>query len=244
MKALACGALVVIVSLHAMPASAWWPVGFRVDDQRIASLTLGEEFTGPVKLAGRSGPAGDDERSGLFDNVWLTYILGSHGWIHLEDHFDYPDTLLFWGWELYGGPTSRLLMDFGNPAPCLMTCGDSLYASGLYSLDPVYPDVESWQLSADVYLGSTDEFNTIELGIGSTLSPEGPPGEQTLAHVVGMTWTTNSRGERIIRCVTDIESVDVPVSHLTSGWHTFQISGLGFSPVERATWGRVKALFR
>ncbi|MCK4512139.1 hypothetical protein KAW64_10390 [bacterium] len=234
-------AFTVLLVLSAASAQADYWVYFSVDAVHVAELRQGSQFTGPVKLAGRSGPMGDDVRSGLFDNVVLVYILGSHGWIVVDDTFDSLDTSL---WGLYGGPSPHLLEDFGNPSPCLMTCGDSLYASGVYSLDPICPHVERWWLQADVYLSSTAEYHTIELGIGSEFAPSGPPGQQTLGHVVGMTWTRNPAGESVLQCVTDTQSIEVPAGDWTGGWHRFTVGGQGFSPVEASSWSRVKALFR
>jgi hypothetical protein len=238
----ACTLLVVLSTLHIAPARADWEVSFYVDGEMIAYLLLEEPFVGPIKLAGRSGPSGDDEHSGLYDNVYLGYILGSHGWPEVEEGFDALHTS-FWG--LYGGPTPRLLEGFGNPSPCLMTCGDSTYASGVYSLDPISPDVDWWELLADVRLSSTADFHTIEMGIGAELAPSGPPGQQTLEHVVGMTWTRSWDGQSVIRCVTDCQSAEVPAGDWAGDWHRFAICGRGFfTPVEASSWSRIKAVFR
>ena len=250
MKAATYVGLVLACSLFASTAQATenarfvTDILFQVDGNVVASLESHWPIYGPIKLAGRSGPCGDDERSGLYDNAIVVYFYGgSHGIILLDAPFDSLATSV---WGLYGGPSPHLLMDFGNPSPCLMTSGDSSYESGVYSLDDsVIPGGgDSWFLQVDVHVGSTADFHGIAFGIGADDAPSGPPGEQTLGHKIGVTWTNNGQGENVLQCVTDLEYEEVPAAAWIGGWHTVGFACPRPTPVEAASWTRVKALFR
>ncbi len=245
MKLAVCVSLAGVLGLFAVTAEATWPVDFRVDGETIAVLQAESPFEGPVKLEGRSGPEGIDERSGLYDNIAVVFYWDAHGLVWPYDEFVTLDLSL---WGLYGGPSPHLLGDFGNPAPCLMTSGDSLYASGIYFLDfSVAPGsgwLQNWYFSVDVYVRSSADFHSMEFGIADDEAPSGPPGQQTLGLLAGVTWTTNAEGESILRLTTDIDSVEVPAEAFLDAWHTIMFSGGAFSPVEATTWGCVKALYR
>lgn len=243
MKAVTCVILAVSLALFAMAAQATWPVSFYVDSEMVVELQAAAGFSGPIKMAGRSGASGDDERSGLYDNLTVYYDWDAHSYA-IEEFFDVLDPSL---WGLYGGSSPRLLLDFGNPAPCLMTSGDSLYASGLYSFESMSLGqswIDQWWFGVDVYVGSTAEFHTVEFGIADADAPSGPPGQQVLGHVVGVTWTTNPQGVSVLQCVTDIDYAEVPAAAWAGGWHRIGFGGPGFSPVEPSSWSRVKMMFR
>ncbi len=245
MKTVTGVGLAIVFSVIAMAAQAGWPVYFYVDQNLVAELEAGGCFDGPIKLAGRSGPCGSHERSGLYDNLAVCVFWDAHGFCYLGEDggtFDFLDTLF---WASYGGPSPQLLEDFGNPSPCLMTSGDASYASGLYSLVPASLGWgEEWYFFVDVYVDSAADFHTVELGIADADAPSGPPGQQTLGHVVGVTWTNSATGENVLQCVTDIDCEEVPVEGWIGGWHRIGFGGSGFSPVEVSSWGRVKGMFR
>ena len=249
MRIVTCASLVVVISVFTITAQATWPVCFYVDTDMVAELQAESPFTGPIKLAGRSGPGGDHERSGLFDNVSVCWERSAGGLCYeaVDDGYGMFDVLDPGFWGLYGGPSPHLLEDFGNPVPCLMTSGDASYASGVYQLwDATLgnPWQVWWHFGVDVYVDSTADFHTVEFGIGDASAPSGPPGQQTLGHVVGVTWTSNAEGENVLQCVTDIDYVEVPAEQWIGGWHSIWFCGPGFTPVEGSSWGRVKALFR
>jgi hypothetical protein len=245
MRVAMCVGLVAILSLLAVTAEATWPVHFYVDSEPVALLQAESPFAGPVKLEGRSGPEGTDERSGLFDNVRVTFYWDAHGLYWPDDDFETLDLL---GWGVYGGPSPHLLGDFGNPAPCLMASGDSLCASGVYTLAPPPPLgsgwLDNWYFEVDVYVQSSADFHAVEFGIADDDAPSGPPGQQTLGLLAGVTWTNNAQGESVLRFTTDVDCAEIPAGAFLDGWHTIGFSGSGFSPVEAPTWGRVKAIYR
>ena len=251
MKSVMCVPLAILSSLLIATGSVAQTeaVTFSVDGVAVAEL---ESYwstqgigAGPLMLAGRSGPDGADERSGLHDNLeYCAWFYGPHA-VGDIDPFDSLDT---WKWGLYGGPSPHLLEDFGNPPPCLMTSGDSSYASGLYSLQATYfvgPGTEWWYMHTDVHVGSAEQFHSVEFGLGDDLAPSGPPGEQTLGHVIGVILATNAQGETVLQCSTDIDYEEVPAGMWIGGWHTIRIASYNtVCPVEVSSWGRVKALFR
>jgi len=246
MRVVMCVGLVALLDLLAVTAGATWPVEFYVDSEAVAVLQAELPFAGPVKLEGRSGPEGTDELSGLFDNVAVTFFWGgSHGLIWPDDRFDTLDLSV---WGVYGGPSPGLLDDFGNPAPCLMASGDSLCASGVYTLGPPPPlgagYMGYWDFKVDVYVRSSADFHGVEFGIASEGAPSGPTGQQTLGLLAGVTWTNDAQGESILRFTTDADCREVSAEGLLDGWHTIGFWGLAFSPVEASSWGRVKALYR
>ncbi len=218
-----CVGLVVSFALLAMAAQATWPVYSPVDMKLVAELQAESPFDGPIKLAGRSGPCGDHERSGLYDNLAVCFFWNAHGYCYCGNDggtFDFLDTS-YWG--LYGGPSPHLLEDFWNPPPCLMTSGDASYASGLYPFEVANLGSSfqhDWCFFVDVYVDSTAEFHTVEFGIADADAPSGPPEQQMLGHVVGVTWTNNLQGDSVIQCVTDIDYEGVPAGAWVGGGGT------------------------
>jgi hypothetical protein len=234
----------VALGFFAVSAEATWPVGFYVDSEPVAVLQASSPFIGPVKLEGRSGAQGDDERSGLYDNVRVCLWWDAHGLCWPYDEFE---TLDLFVWGLYGGPSPHLLVDFGNPAPCVMTSGDSLYASGLYSLGRVplgSPVLDAWYFDVDVYVGGSSAFHAFEFGIADADAPSGPPGQQTLGLLAGVRWSQGADGVNVLQCITDVDYVEIPAVVLPEGWHAMGFSGRGFTPVSRSTWGQLKAIFK
>ena len=193
-----------------------------------------------VKLAGRSGPSGDDQRSGLYDNLVV--------WSHSDDHgmlmYNVPFDQLEGWFELYGDPSPHILADFGNPSPCLMTAGDSLCSSGVYG--PYSSLVGQFVLEffVDVYVGSTADFHEVEFGVALDSAPSGPPGQEVLEHVIGVTWTNNLQGANVLQCVTELDCLEVPAEQWVAGWHTVGFYWLCSSPVEASSWTRIKAMFQ
>lgn len=243
MRTAMCSGLAIAIGVFAVTAEATWPVRFYVDSEMVATLQAESPFVGPVKLEGRSGPQGHDERSGLYDNLLVFLWWDAHG-LCWSDQFETLD-LSFWG--LYGGPSPHLLEDFGNPAPCVMTSGDSLYASGLYSFDQLPlggPFLDSWYFDVDVYVGSSSAFHAFEFGIADADAPSGQPGQQTLGLLAGVRWSESAPGVNVLQCITDVDYAEIPGVVLLEGWHTMGFSGGGFTPVSSSTWGRVKAMFQ
>lgn len=184
-------------------------VRFYVDGQLAATLMSGEQPEArPVVISGKSGPYGDEERSGLCDNV---VIRANGGQLIREERFTVLSPLF---WEQYGSPSPRLLGDFGHPSPCLMTAGDSSKDSGIYTTD-TYDWRDGFLLEIDVY---TQEggYRGIEFGIASADAPA----DETLNTIIGFEWKYVSDS---IVFTTDIDSAEVPLPSFES-WHTITIS--------------------
>ena len=217
---------------------------FCVDYDEVAVLECTWPACGPIKLGGWSGPDGTDESSGLLDNAVVVYYYGgSHGILLVNDTFD---SLAVSEWGTYGGPSPRILSGVGNPEPCLMSCGDASYESGVYTLEDclVPSGGDNWHCDVDAYVSQAADFHGVTFGIASQSEPGGPPGEQTLGHVIGMTLTSSDPGESVLRCRTDLEEVNVPANDWIGDWHRLSFHCPRPTPVDALSWARVKALFR
>lgn len=206
-------ALLIVAGVTALPTGARGEaIRFYVDDALVAELySASQPDSKPIKLAGRSGAYGTDERSGLYDNVFVE-VGGTT--TACDDDFAVLDTG-YWG--SYGSPESHLLADFGSPAPCLMTSGDDWNDSGLYSLAS-YDWSGGFVFEADVHVGSTDEYHNVEFGIADAAAPV----DEQLGHVIGVNWKNGGGGANVLRCTTDSGSIEVPAP-ATGEWHRIRI---------------------
>ena len=227
------------IRISSAPSAPPITVHFWVDGVSVADLESSlRPFARPIKLAGRSGAGGTDERSGLFDNV---FVAANGGATVCEDRFISLDTGF---WALYGSPTPRLLLDFGVPEPSLMTAGDFANDSGIYSLT-AFDWRDGFQIQADVYVDFAADYHGTEFGIAD----RDVPVEDQFGHVVGVTWESTSLRGMVLQCVTDMASTVVS-GPAAGAWHTVVITTYEppldppWTAVEATTWGAIKALFR
>ena len=227
-----------IIALWGHPSPAWsvdGTVEFYVDGSKVGELECQEFPTAkPIKLAGRSGSCGTDHGSGLFDNASIE-ILSPRGTVVCDQDFTCFETGY---WTLYGSPLPVVAVDAGNPAPCLMSAGDSWYDSGVAS-QALYDWSGGFVFTADVRVGQNEKFHGVEMGIADEDTPSG----EGLGHSIGMQWGTSGAGELLLQMDTDAERVTLPGPPVGE-WHTFEIVGIPSTAVEHTTWGEVKRLYR
>jgi len=226
------------IRIQSEPSEPPVTVRFWVDGAVVAELESSVRPSArPIKLAGRSGATGTDERSGLFDNV---FVAANGGATVCEDRFASLDTG-YWG--LYGTPTPRVLTDFGSPAGCLMTAGDQMNDSGVYSLDG-HDWRAGFQVQADVYIDSAADYHSVEFGIADRNAPTG----EQMGHAVGVTLEGDSMRGLVLQCATDMGYTAVSGPSVNA-WHTIVITTYDppldapWTAVEASTWGSIKALF-
>ena len=215
------------------------PVFFSVDGEPVMTLNREGGFRGYIFLSGQSGPDGGDDRSGLYDNVWVSFYWNAHG-CGIEDEFGVL-ALDEFHWIPYGEAEPQLVGDFGNPLPCLMSSGDSLAYGGVYWYDFINFDGGQFSFAVDVYVRSAAEFHSVLFGVvDEELVPRDPlvPGS-----MIGVYLGLSSAGQCVLRCLTDIDSMEVPAAELVGAWHTIRFYSDNSSPVEGSTWTRVKAMY-
>jgi hypothetical protein len=227
------------IRISSEPSPPPVPVRFWVDGAMVAVLESSlQPSARPIKLAGRSGSGGTDERSGLFDNA---FVVAGGGATVCEDRFLSLNTG-YWG--LYGSPEPRLLPGFGNTEPCLMTSGDWINDSGVYS-HGTFDWRFGFQIQADVYIDSANDYHSVEFGIAD----RNVPAAEQFGHVIGLTWEGESQRATELQCVTDMDYTTVAGPSLNA-WHTIIITTYDppldapWTAVEASTWGSIKALFK
>lgn len=242
MKATLAMVLVLGVMLFAYVADALVPVVFRVDGEEVITLDREGSFRGYIVLAGQSGPGGHDERSGLYDNVSVSFWWNAHGWV-IVDAFDTLELNPF-SWIAYGDAAPRLVSDFGNPSPCLMSSGDSLGMGGVYWYYFINYDVGQFYFEVDVYVGTAADFHRVEFGVFDEELGTECCGRPATGARIGASLGLNAEGQSVLHCFTDIESAELAASGLVGEWHRVTFSSNNSSPVESATWTRLKAMYR
>ena len=226
--------LLIVLCGFAAPCAAG-TVDFIVDGETIAQLQYEELPTAkPIKLAGRSGGSGSSQRSGLFDNVFIELAAPGESVICDKDFECYEVAY----WNTYGSPSPVLLTDFGNPAPCFMSSGDSWYDSGVTS-QSLHDWSYGFSFAADVHVNAEAAYHAVEMGI----SDQDVPPDEGVGHIVGINWKTTGAGDHILQLDTDIERVIVP-GPAVGEWHRIEIVGTPATAVEQASWGVIKAQYR
>ncbi|MFH1597966.1 MAG: hypothetical protein ABIB97_02755 [Patescibacteria group bacterium] len=225
--------LLIIIFSWSLCLADGGTVFFIVDGETVAQLECQEfPMAKPIKLAGRSGGSGCYQRSGLIDNVYVE--LGETGVVCNEDFQCFE----VGGWVLYGEPSPVILLDFGNPLPCLMTSGDSWYDSGICS-EALYNWSAGFHFAAYAHVDQQAAFHSVEMGIAD----QDAPTDEGIGHVIGVNWKTSGQGDYILQLDTDIETVQVPAPSCGQ-WHWIEIIGIPTTSVESTDWGSIKALYR
>ncbi|MFH1501675.1 MAG: hypothetical protein ABIG03_01380 [Candidatus Eisenbacteria bacterium] len=221
---------------HACPARAvGGTVEFFVDGGKMGELQCDEFPTAkPIVLDGRSGTYGDDRSSGLFDNVDIELFGAGRAVICDQDFTCYEVGY----WTLYGDPLPVILPDVGNPAPCLMTAGDSWYDSGVAS-QVLYDWSSGFSFSADVRVDQDANFHGVEMGIAD----EDEPSDTGLGRIIGADWGHTGAGDLVFEMRTDVGYASVP-GPAVGEWHRIEMIGTPSTAAERSTWGVVKGLYR
>jgi hypothetical protein len=227
--------LLVIALLAPLCLADAGTVDFIVDGETVAQLQCSEfPAAKPIKLAGRSGGSGAYQRSGLIDNVFIELFDSRQGVICDQDFECYDVSY----WTTYGSPSPVVLTDFGNPAPCLMSSGDSYYDSGVTS-QALHDWSHGFSFALDAYVNAEAAYHSVEVGI----SDQDVPPETGVGHIIGVNWKTSGQGVYMLQLDTDIETVQVPAPAVGE-WHRIEIVGTPGTPVERTSWGRIKARVR
>lgn len=227
------------IRVSSVPSPPTISVYFWLDDVLVAELPSFVQPTArPIKIAGRSGSSGNNERSGLYDNV---FVYANGGAFVRVDEFATLDTG-FWG--TYGSPTPHILGDFGNPLPCLMTSGDSVYDSGLYSLG-LFDWSQGFQIEIDGHVAAAASYHSVEFGVADRNEPE----NNQFGHVIGVNWKRTGAGDYILQCNTELDE-ERPPGPTPGEWHAIIVTTYDpplerpTSPVELSTWGAIKGLYR
>lgn len=209
-------------------------VFFIVDGETVAQLDCAELPTAkPIKLAGRSGGYGNYQRSGLFDNVFIE--LFDEDEVICDQEFECYDVTY---WTTYGTPSPVILTDFGNPAPCLMSSGDSWYDSGVCS-QALFDWSHGFSFAADVHVDAEAAFHGVEMGIAD----QDIPPDEGVGHIIGINWKTTGAGDHVLNLDTDLERVTIP-GPTVGQWHRIEIVGMSATAVDNTSWGVLKALYR
>lgn len=226
--------LLIIIFSWSLCLADGGTVFFIVDGETVAQLECQEfPMAKPIKLAGRSGGSGCYQRSGLIDNVYIE--LGDGEGVICDQDFQCYDVTY---WTTYGTPSPVILTDFGNPASCLMTSGDSWYDSGVTS-QALHDWSQGFSFAADARVDQEAAFHSVEMGIAD----QDVPPEEGVGHIVGINWKTSGQGDYILQLDTDIETLQVPAP--TAGqWHRIEIVGVSTTAVKQADWGSIKSFYR